>query len=102
MNFTFAHGHTRFVALHAEPGVVGETVVPGTGTPQGTGGTGLCSDWKGVCAEGDGRHEDRGALFHAVEVSISQAGAVSGRVLQAFAGPDSARIRFGGPSRRAA
>src|SRR5687767_7820260 len=27
-SFTFAHGHTRFVALHAEPGVVGEVVVP--------------------------------------------------------------------------
>jgi hypothetical protein len=182
VNFTFACGHTRFVALHAEPGVVGEVAVPGPGTPDGTegpreqdlafleealaaadephrvvlmhqppyldghyaphadwgfrqretaflgiverygvrlvccahglafdhhvrdgvhvvmsggGGTGLCSDRTGICAEGDGRPEDRGALFHAVEIAIDEAGAISGRVLQAFDGPGSARIRFG-------
>src|SRR5687767_4610020 len=37
-NVTFANGHTRFVALHAEPGVVGEVVVPGPGTPEDTQG----------------------------------------------------------------
>ena len=181
-NFAFGCGHTRFVAIHAEPGVAGEVDVPGQGTREGTegprdddlaflertladaaepnrvvlmhqpphlgghygphpdwgfeqreddfmailrahgarlvccahglafdhhvydgihfvmsggGGAGLCSHWRGVCAEGEGRPEDRGALFHAVEISISEAGSISGRVIQAFDGSDSARIRFG-------
>jgi hypothetical protein len=72
MNFDFAHGHTRFVVLHAEPGVVGQVEVPRGGTPEGT--------------EGPGSPEDRGSLFHAVEITISEAGAISGRVIQAFAG----------------
>ena len=33
---------------------------------------------------------DRGALFHAVEITLTEAGAVHGRVLQAFAPPGSA------------
>jgi hypothetical protein len=33
---------------------------------------------------------DRGALFHAVEITLSESGAVRGRVLQAFAPPGSA------------
>ena len=32
----------------------------------GGGGTGLCSHFRGICAAGEGRPEDRGALFHAV------------------------------------
>lgn len=187
-SFSFAHGHTRFVVLHAEPGVPGQVEVPGTGTPAGTegpreadlafleralaaaeepnrvvlmhvpphlrghyaphpdwgfkrrereflallhdhrvrlvccahglaydhhvvdgvhvvmsggGGSGLCSHFRGVCTEGEGRPEDRGSLYHAVELAISAAGAVSGRVLQAFA-PAGAppRLGFGleGPS----
>jgi hypothetical protein len=51
----------------------------------GGGGTGLCSHFRGVCTEGPGHPEDRGALFHAVEVAISEAGQISRRVLQAFA-----------------
>jgi hypothetical protein len=167
MNFTFAHGHTRFVALRAAPGVVGRIEVsPGSDGPRegdlafldatlaaagepnrvvlmhmpphldghyaphaewgfeprereflailaahdvklvccahglafdhhvhdgihfvmsGGGGTGLCSHFRGVCTEGDDRPEDRGALFHAVELAISAEGAVSGHVVQAFA-----------------
>jgi hypothetical protein len=38
MNFDFAHGHTRFVVLHAQPGVDGEVVVPGPGTEEGAEG----------------------------------------------------------------
>ena len=181
-NFTFRYGHTRFVAIHGEPGVVGEVDVPGTGTPEGTegprdedlafldetltgavephrivlmhmpphldghfaphpdwgfkrreadflallrehgvklvccahglafdthvrdgtrfvmsggGGSGLCSHFRGVCTEGRGRPEDRGALYHAVEIEVSEAGAISGRVIQAFAPPDvPPRYRF--------
>jgi hypothetical protein len=33
---------------------------------------------------------DRGALFHAVEITVAESGAVRGRVLQAFAPRDSA------------
>jgi hypothetical protein len=182
MNFTFALGHTRFVAIHAEPGIVGQVGVPGQDAPEGTegpreddlvylddalaaaeepnpvvlmhmppnmdkhyhphpewgfsrredeflailhahgvklvcsahglafdthmhegvrfvmsggGGTGLCSDWRGICTEGDGRPEDRGALFHAVELTIGEDGAIAGRVHQAFAPRDEARIAFG-------
>jgi hypothetical protein len=173
MNFDFAHGHTRFVVLHAEPGVTGQVEVPGGGTPEGTegpqeedlaflersleaadephrvvlmhmpphldghfaphpdwgfkrrereflallrahdvrlaccahglafdhhvhdgthfvmsggGGSGLCSHFRGICTVAPGSPEDRGSLFHAVEITISEAGAISGRVIQAFAG----------------
>jgi hypothetical protein len=62
----------------------------------GGGGTALCSHFRGVCAGGDGRPEDRGALFHAVRITVDAYGAIEGRVLQAFdpvAGR--ARIAFG-------
>jgi hypothetical protein len=58
----------------------------------GGGGTGLASDYRGITTEGDGRPEDRGALFHAVELAIAGDGAIRGRVLQAFGG---CRIEFG-------
>jgi hypothetical protein len=62
----------------------------------GGGGTGLCSDFRGICTEGPGRPEDRGSLFHAVQITITEAGSVSGRVLQAFEpDPDRARYEFG-------
>ena len=62
----------------------------------GGGGTALCSHFRGVCAEGEQRPEDRGALFHAVELTITAAGDVSGRVLQAFDPVDGhARLHFG-------
>jgi hypothetical protein len=48
-----------------------------------------------VCTQGDGRPEDRGALFHAVEITISAAGSMSGRVLQAFERVDASRLSFG-------
>lgn len=174
MSFTFAHGHTRFVALRAAPGRVGDIVVgedaegpraedlafldealrratephrvvlmhmpphmDGHYAPHedwgfrphedeffallaehgvrlvccahglafdehvhrgvrvvmsGGGGTGLASDYRGITTEGDGRPEDRGALFHAVELAIAGDGAIRGRVLQAFGG---CRIEFG-------
>ncbi|MDQ4143801.1 MAG: metallophosphoesterase [Actinomycetota bacterium] len=62
----------------------------------GGGGTGLCSDRRGVCSQGPGRPEERGALFHAVEVTVRGSEAtVSGRVLQAFASPwDRSPITF--------
>jgi hypothetical protein len=61
----------------------------------GGGGTGLCSDFRGICAEGDGRPADRGSLFHAVQVTIAGDGAVSGKVLQAFDPvPGRARLAF--------
>jgi hypothetical protein len=61
----------------------------------GGGGTGLCSDFRGICAEGDGRPADRGSLFHAVQIEMAEDGAVSGRVLQAFEpDPRRARLRF--------
>jgi 3',5'-cyclic AMP phosphodiesterase CpdA len=50
----------------------------------GGGGSGLCSHFRGVCAAGEGRPEDRGALFHAVEIVVEEDGSVSGRVHQAF------------------
>jgi hypothetical protein len=61
----------------------------------GGGGTGLCSDFHGICAEGDGHPADRGSLFHAVQIEIADDGSVSGKVLQAFE-PERgrARIRF--------
>jgi len=182
MNFSFAYGHTRFVALHAQPGVTGEVEVRGADTPEGLegpreedlafldstlaaaeephrvvlmhmpphlggrfaphaewgfmrheaeflallrargvklvccahglafdecvqdgirfvmsggGGSGLCSHYRGICAEGAGRPEDRCSLYHAVEISVSKAGAISGRVLQAYDRAGEARIRFG-------
>ena len=52
----------------------------------GGGGTGLCSHFRGICTPGDGRPEDRGALFHAVELVVEEDGAISGRVHQAFGG----------------
>jgi hypothetical protein len=52
----------------------------------GGGGTGLCSHFRGICAEGSGHPEDRGSLYHVVEIAISEDGAISARVLQAFAG----------------
>jgi hypothetical protein len=52
----------------------------------GGGGTGLCSHFRGICAEGDGHPEDRGALFHAVAITVDADGPVEGRVLQAFGG----------------
>ena len=43
------------------------------------------------------RSPDRGALFHAVEITVTEAGAVRGRVLQAFAPRDSPPpFTFGG------
>jgi len=182
MNFSFAHGHTRFVALHAQPGVTGEVEVRGADSLEGLegpreedlafldhtleaaeephrvvlmhmpphldgrfaphadwgfrqreaeflallrdhgvklvccahglafdeclhdgirfvmsggGGSGLCSHFRGVCTEGAGHPEDRGSLYHAVEMTISEAGAISGRVIQAFDRAGAADRRFG-------
>jgi hypothetical protein len=169
VNYTFAHGHTRFVALDAAPGEVGELDIdPGhvTGPDEealafldrelsaadepnrivlmhappafdghfaphpewgfgvlereflglvrehgvalvccahalifdhhvhdgtrfvvsGGGGSGLCSHFRGVCAAGEGRPEDRGQLYHAVELVVAEDGTISGRVHQAFGG----------------
>ncbi|MFL5943837.1 MAG: metallophosphoesterase family protein [Gaiellaceae bacterium] len=61
----------------------------------GGGGSGLCSHLRGICTEGDGTPEDRGAIFHSVEISIAADGAISGRVIQAFADPRASRIAFG-------
>jgi hypothetical protein len=181
MNFDFACGHTRFVAIHGEGSAPGRADLPGYGTPKGTegpreedltfleerlaaagepnrvvllhmpphldghyaphpdwgfkrredaflaiieahgvrlvccahglafdhtvrdgihfvmsggGGTGLCSHIRGVCTEGDGRPEDRGALFHAVQIEIAADGAVSGGVIQAFDRSGAKRISF--------
>jgi 3',5'-cyclic AMP phosphodiesterase CpdA len=58
----------------------------------GGGGTALCSHLRGVCAAGDGPPEDRGALFHAVQITIAEDGAISGRVHQAFG---EVRLAFG-------
>ena len=182
MNFTFAYGHTRFVALHSQPSEVGEMDIDKAApegirgpreedlayldatlrqadephrvvlmhTPpnmdghyaprtewgftqleeeffsllhehgvglvccahglafdehvhegirvvmSGGGGSGLASEFRGISTEGPGYPPDRGSLFHAVEIAITRSGAVSGRVLQAFAPPDApARIHFG-------
>lgn len=63
----------------------------------GGGGTAICSHLRGVCAAGEGRPEDRGALFHAVEITVAEDGSISGRVLQAFDPVEGhARLRFGG------
>jgi hypothetical protein len=61
----------------------------------GGGGTGLCSHRRGICTEGEGRPEDRGALFHAVELEVAEGGGCSGRVLQAFGTPNEPRFTFG-------
>jgi hypothetical protein len=50
----------------------------------GGGGSGLCSHFRGVCSEGRGHPEDRGSLYHAVEITVTEAGDMSGRVIQAF------------------
>jgi len=61
----------------------------------GGGGTGLCSHFRGICTQGPGRPEDRGSVFHAVEITISESGEMSGRVIQAFEQPGaSARLGF--------
>jgi hypothetical protein len=60
----------------------------------GGGGSGLCSHLRGVCIEGEGAPEDRGALFHFVEIQIAADGTVSGRVVQAFDDPARSRITF--------
>ena len=61
----------------------------------GGGGSAICSHLRGVCSPGQGAPEDRGALFHAVTITITEDGAVSGRVLQAFDPVDGhARLRF--------
>lgn len=61
----------------------------------GGGGSGLCSHYRGICAQGPGHPEDRGALFHAVEITIDGSGRVSARVLQAFAPKGTFRFSFG-------
>jgi Calcineurin-like phosphoesterase len=61
----------------------------------GGGGSGLCSHVRGICTEGAGTPEDRGAVFHVVEMTIARSGAISGRVVQAFADPRISRYRFG-------
>ena len=60
----------------------------------GGGGSGLCSHLRGICTAGEGRPEDRGALFHAVEFTIAEDGDISGRVMQAFAEPNEFRFEF--------
>lgn len=50
----------------------------------GGGGSGLCSHYRGVCTEGSGHPEDRGGLFHAVVITVTKSGEISGRVMQAF------------------
>jgi hypothetical protein len=60
----------------------------------GGGGTGLCSDFRGICAAGEGRPADRGSLFHMVQLTIGEDGSVSGKVLQAFE-PEPGRARIG-------
>lgn len=61
----------------------------------GGGGTGLCSHYRGICSEGSGSPEDRGSLFHAVEITMTESGAISGRVIQAFEERDApARMKF--------
>jgi hypothetical protein len=67
----------------------------------GGGGTGLCSHLRGICSEGAGHPEDRGGLFHAVQITIDESGAIEGRVLQAFdPDPGHARITFGSSAAR--
>ena len=61
----------------------------------GGGGSGLCSHRRGICAAGEGRPEDRGALFNAVELAVDGSGGVSGRVLQAFDRGRARDLHFG-------
>src|SRR5918993_532381 len=78
--FQFAHGHTRFVAID---GASGQT---------GGGGAALYLSYR--LAAGT----DRGAIFHAVAITVAESGTVSGRVFQAFAPPDTAPpFAFGDP-----
>jgi hypothetical protein len=68
----------------------------------GGGGSAICSRLRGVCAPGDGPPEDRGALSHAVEITVAENRSISGRVHQAFEPIDGhARLRFGDGSVRA-
>jgi hypothetical protein len=60
----------------------------------GGGGSGLCSHRRGICTEGEGSPEDRGALFHFVEVAIAPDGSTSGGVIQAFAERNTWRYRL--------
>lgn len=60
----------------------------------GGGGSGLCSHLRGICTEGEGTPEDRGALFHFVEIAIAVNGSLSGGVVQAFAERGTWRYRF--------
>lgn len=62
----------------------------------GGGGSGLCSHLRGICTEGEGSPEDRGAVFHFVEVAIAADGSISGGVVQAFAERGTWRYRFRG------
>jgi hypothetical protein len=68
----------------------------------GGGGSGLCSHGRGICTEGSGRPEDRGALFHFVEITIAEDGAISGRAVQAFAEAGTHRTAFGDAGSREA
>ncbi len=61
----------------------------------GGAGSGLCSHFRGVCTQGLGTPESRGALFHAVLIELAQDGAVSGRVLRAFDLHAERSLRFG-------
>jgi hypothetical protein len=61
----------------------------------GGGGSGLCSHLRGVCSEGPGYPEDRGALFHVVEITIAADGGITGRVIQAFDRAHAADRYFG-------
>jgi hypothetical protein len=64
----------------------------------GGGGTALCSHRAGVCTEGPGTPEDRGALFHFVQIVVGETGAIRGHVHQAFAPTGTPpRITFSGP-----
>jgi hypothetical protein len=111
-NFHFAHGTTRFVAIDGASGQAGDL---GDTTPSDTAGPSVealayldetlaatAEDIRDgirfVMSGGGGAAlylsyrnagPDRGALFHAVEITLDERGAARGRVLQAFAAPDS-------------
>jgi hypothetical protein len=55
----------------------------------------LCSHFRGICTEGPGLPEDGGSFFHAVEITISEAG-ISGCVIQASAGVEASRYGSAG------
>jgi hypothetical protein len=59
----------------------------------GGGGTGVSSNFGGVCSEGPNHSEDRAALYHAVEIAVTEAGRMRGRILPAL-------DRAGGKPRR--